>query len=176
MMYFLLNIQIRITHQAFIYFTCAFTSLSDRFDNQRLSCVHIARCKDIFHVCFKTILLCLHIGSWRQFHLKSIRDVFLCPQEARSNEYKLAVHDFFTACYFFTIHSACLRILFPCKFYDLNRFQPAVFIFDELLYRGFINTWVMPEYSDRLLLTVICLADLRPFLATDCLPHVCPVP
>lgn len=85
MMYFLLNIQIRITHQAFIYFTCAFTSLSDRFDNQRLSCVHIARCKDIFHVCFKTnvknVFAAGDMHTGQSLVVKAIRQGRECARE-----------------------------------------------------------------------------------------------
>lgn len=59
----LLQMHICISHKAFVYFSGTFSALSDGFDDERLSGMHVACCKHFICARRKFTGVCLDIGS-----------------------------------------------------------------------------------------------------------------
>ena len=101
---YLLDIQIRIPHQAPVYFSCALSALSDRFYDQRLARMHIACGKNIFHACLKRTGRSLYIRPLIDLYLKSIRYILLRSQKTGGDQYDIGIQNLFRAGRFFVDH------------------------------------------------------------------------
>ena len=87
----LLYRQVRISHQALIHRMCNLTSLTDRPHDKRLSSVHIACCKYIFHACRICALCRRHVRPCIQLDAKRICNIFFCSKESCCDQNQICI-------------------------------------------------------------------------------------
>ena len=125
--------------------------------------MHIPGSEDVIHAGLILTGFCLDIASAINSYLEGIRYILLASKETCCNQYNLCLQNLLAVRNLLHVHSACLRVFLPGKLHKLNSTQIAILILNKFLYSRFIDSRIMSEHGNCLFLTIICLADLRPF-------------
>lgn len=110
--YFILFLQIGVSHQRFIYRLRSFSAFADCPYYQGLTSVHISCCEDFVYRGLILIWLCIYVGSSVDGYLKCVCYIFLTAKESGCDENYIYRDDFFSTFYRYHHHSSGLWIFF----------------------------------------------------------------
>ena len=123
--------------------------------------MHISRSKYFFHVCREAALLGLYTSTLVHFNSESLGDVALTADKSCGDKAKLARENLLAALDLLWYLSSACRVGNEFQLDSLYSRKSALFVLDELLYGGVVDTWIVTENSYSLLLTVVSLANSR---------------
>ena len=126
--------------------------------------MHIACGEYLFHIGLVAFGRgCGNVCPAVQLHAECICNVLFCAEEACCDKYKVCGDNFLAAPYLLHLHSARSLVLNRLETDSFDRVDMTLFVLDELLYGGLINSWVVTEYRNGFFLTVIGLVHSGPF-------------
>ncbi len=86
----------------------------------------------------------------------------MCAKETCGYKNNIAVHGVLAALHLGHVHAASFLVLRPGKLHALGSLYVAIFILNEFLHGGVVNSWVLTIHRNSFALTVVCFADFWP--------------
>ena len=125
--------------------------------------MHITGCKYVFHGSFVLARSRCHIGSCIDIDFEIFRHIILTSQESCRNQNQFHLYGIFTSRDLHHGHPTGLFVFLAFQFYQNCLADISFLIFDKFFDGCGIYSRILSEDCDCFLLTIICLADSRPF-------------